>query len=244
MVAVDAYELRARLTPALVIALPWVWVVVAVVQSFVSTLLTTSAATLISLALLYAFSFVVRGLGRRIEDRLWASWGGPPSATVLGDADSTFSAGTKSRLRSSLATTLGINGATEASWTNDLHQVQDAFRLVRQHIRQHDHNGLWSAHNAEYGFLRNLLGGWWLLLLNSLLSAGVTGLLWHTRGGKTLLILTILSLGLGLAAIVGRIFVLPGATRKAANRYAESAWTSFLINSQRADQITQGRGGA
>ena len=144
MVAVDAYELRARFAPALVIASPWVLVVVAVVQAFASTLLTTSAAALIFLALLYAFSFVVRGLGRRIENGLWASWGGPPSATVLGDADSTFSAETKSRLRSSLATTLGINGATEASWTNDLHQVQDAFRLVRQHIRQHDHNGLWS----------------------------------------------------------------------------------------------------
>lgn len=244
MVAVDAYELRARFAPALVIASPWVLVVVAVVQAFASTLLTTSAAALIFLALLYAFSFVVRGLGRRIENGLWASWGGPPSATVLGDADSTFSAETKSRLRSSLATTLGINGATEASWTNDLHQVQDAFRLVRQHIRQHDHNGLWSAHNAEYGFLRNLLGSWWLLLLNSLLSAGVNGLFWHTRGGKTLLILTILSLGLGLAAIVGRIFVLPGATRIAAIRYAESAWTSFLTNSQRADQTTQGKGGA
>lgn len=244
MVAVDAYELRARFAPALVIASPWVLVVVAVVQAFASTLLTTSAATLIFLALLYAFSFVVRGLGRRIETGLWTAWGGPPSATVLSDADSTFSTATKLRIRTSLATTLRIKGATESSWANDLHQVQDAFRLVRQYIRQHDHNGLWFAHNAEYGILRNLLGSWWLLLLNSLLSAGVTGLLWQGRGGKTLLILTILSLGLGLAAIVGRILVLPGATRMAAIRYAESAWTSFLANSQRTDQTNQGRGGA
>ena len=70
MVAVDAYELRARFAPALVIASPWVLVVVAVVQAFASTLLTTSAAALIFLALLYAFSFVVRGLGRRIENGL------------------------------------------------------------------------------------------------------------------------------------------------------------------------------
>jgi hypothetical protein len=244
MIAVDPYELRARLAPALVIASPWVLVVVAFVQVFASTLLTSSATALIFVALLYAFSFVVRGLGRQIENGLWTSWGGQPSATVLSDTDSTFSAETKSRLRTSLAATLGISGATEASWTNDLHQVQDAFQLVRQHIRQRDQNGLWSVHNAEYGFLRNLLGSWWLLLLNSLLSAGVTGVFWHARGGKNLLMLTVLSLGLGLSAIVGRIFVLPGATRTAAIRYAESAWTSFLANSQSADQATQGRGGA
>lgn len=243
MVVIDAYELRARFAPALVIASPWVLVVVAFVQALAPTLLATSAAALIFLVLLYAFSFIVRGLGRRIEKGLWASWGGPPSATFLSDNDSTFSAETKSRLRTSLATTLGINGAIESGWTNNLHQVQDAFRLVRQYIRQYDHNGLWSVHNAEYGFLRNLLGSWWLLLLNSLLSAGVTSLFWHARGGKTLLAISILSLGLGLAAIVGRIFVLPGATRIAATRYAESAWTSFLANSQSADPITQGRAG-
>jgi hypothetical protein len=39
MVAVDAYELRARFAPALVIASPWVLVVMAFVQAFASTFL-------------------------------------------------------------------------------------------------------------------------------------------------------------------------------------------------------------
>jgi len=242
MVVVDAYELRARFAPALVVASPWVLVVVAFVQAFASTLLTTSAATLVFLVLLYAFSFVVRGLGRRIENGLWTSWGGPPSATAISETDPTFSAETKSRIRTSLAATLRIKGTTELGWANDVSQVQEAFRLVRQHIRQHDPNGLWFAHNAEYGFLRNLLGSWWLLLLNSLLSAAVSGVLWHVHGGKTLLILTALSLGLALIAIIGRIFFLPGATRTAAVRYAESAWTSFLANAQSADASKEGGG--
>src|SRR5262249_27590972 len=36
--------------------------------------------------------------------------------------------------------------------------IHDAFRLVRQYLRQHDHDGLWSKQNIEYGFCRNLLG--------------------------------------------------------------------------------------
>lgn len=240
MIVIDAYELRARFAPTLVITSPWVVVILAFAQEFTSTALTTSAAALLFLALLYALSFVVRGLGVKTENRLWSLWGGPPSATVLGETNATFSTETKLQLRTSLAVAFGIKGATESSWANDMNQVQEAFRLVRQHIRQHDPNGLWSAHNAEYGFLRNLLGSWWLLLLNSLLSAGVSGVFWYTRGGTTLLILTALSLGMALAAIVGRIFVLPGATRTAAIRYAESAWTSFLTNFQSADHTRQG----
>lgn len=240
MMVFDAYEVRARLAPALVVASPWMLVVAALLQASASTLLSTSAAAVVFIALIYAFSFAVSHLGRRIEDGLWNSWGGPPSATVLSKADATFSAETKSRIRSSLVATLGIRGTTLPGWAAETDRVQETFRLVRQLIRQRDPKGLWSTHNAEYGFLRNLLGSWWLLLLNSLLAAGVCGVLWHMRGGETIFILGALSLGLALTAILGRIFILPSAIRSASVRYAESAWTSFLANAQRTDHNNQG----
>lgn len=236
----DAYEIRARLAPALVVVSPCMLVIVALLQASAPTLLSTSASAVVFIALLYAFSFVVRHLGRRIEDGLWHSWGGPPSAMVLSEADNTFSAETKSRIRSSLEATLGIKGTTLPGWADETDQVQETFRLVRQHIRQRDPNGLWSTHNAEYGFLRNVMGSWWLFLLNSLFATGVCSVLWLMRGGETLFILGALSLGLALTAISGRIFILPSATRTAADRYAESAWTSFLANAQRTNHNNQG----
>lgn len=72
------------------------------------------------------------------------------------------------------------------------------------------------------------------MLLNSLFSAVINGGLWYARsGGKILLLLAALSFGLAVVAIACRIFVLPGALRIAAVRYAESAWISFLASSQR-----------
>lgn len=240
MIVFDTYEMRARLAPALVVASPWVLVAVALAQSCASTLLSTSAAAVIFVTLLYAFSFVVRHLGRRIEERLWTSWGGPPTAMLLGEVDGTFNEETRSRIRSSLETTLGIQGVSEAGWTHNVDKVQEAFRIARQHIRQRDPRGLWSTHNAEYGFLRNLLGSWWLMLVNALLATGACSVHWRAHGDKTIFVLGVLNFALALFAIAGRIFVLPSLTRTAAFRYAESAWTSFLANAQKADDSRQG----
>ena len=73
MFVFDAYEIRARLAPALVVASPWVFVGVALIQQSTSTLASTSAAATVFLALLYGFSFAVRNLGKRIEPGLWSS---------------------------------------------------------------------------------------------------------------------------------------------------------------------------
>jgi len=226
----DIYEVRARIAPALIVALPWIFGILALAQALGTMSLMTSGAALGFLALLYVFSFMVRGLGRRIEERLWQSWGGPPSATILSAGDSTFSAETKVRIRVALKEALGIKGAGDPNWNRDVTQVQEAFRLVRQYIRQRDPRGLWLTHNAEYGFLRNLLGSWWLLLINSLLVAGIGAMLYRELGCTLSLVVAGACLGLGLVAIAVRVFVLPAATRTAAARYAESAWTSFITN--------------
>ncbi len=234
MTVFDAYEIRARLAPALVVASPLVLIVVALVQASTSTFLTTSAGAVVFVTLLYTFSFLVRHLGRRVENELWTTWGGPPSATVLREADTTFSVETKSRIRSFLASTLGITGTDDPGWGDNVDGVQEAFRLVRQNIRQQDPKGLWFTHNAEYGFLRNLLGSWWLLVLNSIVAVGISGVLWYAHGGKPYIFLAALSLAFALASVFGRIAVLPSAVQTAATRYAESAWTSFLANAQEA----------
>jgi len=240
----DPYEVRARFAPALIVTSPWLLLIAALVKDVQFSAGAASVAALVFLALLYMSSFVVRRLGRRIEGRLWESWGGPPSAVVLTDSDTTFSLKTKADLRMAVTRSLGIQEASDPQWAMDVHRVQEAFRLVRQHLRLTDPQGLWFTHNAEYGFLRNLWGSWWLWLLNSILSGAVAGLLWHARKAKMLLLASGFSLALGLAAIALRSFALPAATRIAAFRYAESAWTSFLYASHCALKTKSGGSGA
>ena len=228
----DAYEIRARLAPALVVASPLVFVGVALIQQSTPTLASTSAAATVFLALLYAFSFAVRNLGKRIEPGLWSSWGGAPSATLLRGDDTTLSAPTKTRICAAIGQELGVQGTDDPQWANSAPLVQDAFRLVRQFIRQKDPNGLWFKHNGEYGFLRNVLGAWWLWLANSVVTVGICGTLWWQGQGALYLALAALGLVTAVMAILARTVVLPEATRLAALRYAESAWTAFLVNAQ------------
>lgn len=240
----DPYEIRARFAPTLIVMSPWLLLIGALVGDVQMSASTASVAAIVFLAVPYGFTFAVRSLGRRIEDRLWESWGGPPSAVVLTDGDTTFSPETKAAIRTALSSSLGIEGATGPHWASNAQQVQEAFRMVRQHLRLGDPHGLWSTHNAEYGFHRNLLGSWWLWLLHSVLSAALAGLLWYLGRGKIFLLASGFSLALGLAAIVLRSLVLPAATRIAAFRYAESAWTSFLHSAQGAPKFASGGAGA
>ncbi len=240
MVAIDTYELRARFAPALLVASPWILVAVAFIQTYAAPLITTSVAAVIFLVLLYGFSFVVRGLGLKIENGLWRSWGGPPSAVILTENDHTFPPETKSRIKRNLVTELGIPKDIETDRPTDLDRTQDAFRLVRQYLRQRDPNGVWYTHNAEYGFLRNLFGSWWLLLINALVAATVCGILWATTDGQTLLVLALINAAIALIAVATRFLILPSATRIAAFRYAESAWSSFLVQTSSGHQNRRG----
>jgi len=236
----DPYEVRARFAPTLIVMSPWLLLIVALLGDVQLSASTGSVAALVFLALLYGFSFAVRSLGRRIEDRLWESWGGPPSALVLTDGDTTFTPETKAAIRTALSSSLGIQEATDPHWASNPPRIQEAFRLVRQHLRLGDPHGLWSTHNAEYGFLRNLLGSWWLWLLNSVLTAALALLLWYLGRGKMFLFASGFSMALGAVAIGLRSRVLPAATRTAAFRYAESAWTSFLHSAQGGRKLVAG----
>ncbi len=228
----DAYELRARLTPALIVTSPFLLVAGAVAPPTLSNALASSASGLIFLALLYLFSFLVREAGRRIESSLWRSWGGPPSTIVLTESDETFSAQTKQEIFDALSSVMHIQGAIQPGWARAAGPVQDAFSKVRQFIRQHDPAGLWARHNAEYGFLRNLLGAWWLWLINCSIAALACGAVWYYRGGEVPAALAWGGAALAVVAISARSVILPKAVRSAAFRYAESAWLSFLTQSK------------
>jgi len=169
----DAYEVRARLAVAVIVGLPVVLPLLTLVPADWLGRLGLGA---VALFVLYGFGFCVAGLGAWVERRLWRQWGGPPSTRFCRWSDDTWGKPLKEQLHEAVNRKFRLElfhrrrerenpeGADQA--------IKDAFGRVRSHLRQHDPNSLWSSHNAEYGFARNLTGS---AILGALLSvlAGV-----------------------------------------------------------------------
>ena len=228
----DRYEFRARLAPAVGVASPLVLPPLAFgVQVEGGWMWTTVAATVL-LVVIYIFSFVVRHLGKRIEQELWDDWGGPPSTTIIGPHDHTFHDTTKGRIYSAVLRETGIDidpsHSDVSAWKQS---TWEAFRFVRQFLRERDKCGLWFTHDAEYGGLRNLLGG--LPLAAGMASTAVIacGAALYLNPTTLTGLLTILAAAVVVLSFVLKKHWLPGIVRVTAFRYAESAWTAFLSTS-------------
>jgi hypothetical protein len=224
----DAYEVRALLGVAVVVGLPVVLPVVSLVPADWLGRLGLGA---ISVFVLYGFGFCVAALGRRAERRLWQEWHGPPSTRFCRWSDDTWGKPLKERLHAAIARTFGLElfqrrrerdnpeGADQA--------IKDAFARVRSYLRQHDGNGLWYSHNAEYGFARNLTGSALFGALVAVLGCAGSLIVWWYQGATTALVLAIID-----AVFVPTFIVLhrimPAVTKQRADRYAESAWHGFL----------------
>ena len=94
----DIYTIKARLAPALIVLLPIGMAIGAWFPLNEDTvgLLSTSIS---SLALLTLFSQLARGPGKRIQSKLFAKWGGMPSALMLSYSNTSLPI--ESRARSS-----------------------------------------------------------------------------------------------------------------------------------------------
>jgi hypothetical protein len=99
---------------------------------------------------------------------------------------------------------------------------------VRQYIRQHDSNGLWSKYNIEYGFSRNLLGCRVLWLMIGVVSALFTVIYGWRIGTGILNPATAVEVGLAAAAAYGGWKFLPHAAKRIADGYASAAWIALL----------------
>jgi len=231
----DPYELKARIAPGLILS---VAVLVDVVCAFpvLSSLPLFAATGVCSLALIYGLGNFARGRAQAKEFPLWASWGGPPSTRFLRHRDSHFGDGLKSSIRGELLRRFSVNlmSPDEEGINPDLadRQIVDSFRQVRSYLRRKDADGLWQKHNIEYGFYRNLLGcrvAWVILSLTALAFSVVTAI----RTSQSLINAgsIVSALSLACALYVGW-FVLPSATKRVAEEYAESAWMAFLHLSQ------------
>jgi hypothetical protein len=193
-----------------------------------------AASSLFSIALLYGLGNIVRALGESMEVELWRNWDGPPSTRYLRHRDRTFGSALKTSLRYAIEQQFGIHllsADEELKNRGDADRaIADAFVRVRQYLRKRDSDGLWSKHNAEYGFSRNLLACRVLWVVVSLCACIFAGFFAAKTGASVLnpaVAIGIISL---ICAVYVGWFLLPNATKKIAEGYAESAWMAFLDN--------------
>lgn len=228
---VDSYDLKARYTPALIVSLPFLITLWTCFNPEYETL-STAVKGIISAAILYFASVIVRANGKKIEPGLWESWGGPPSTQIVQWKNSHIGDVLKQKYHQCIKDLSDLPMPNAEQEQNDPEtaktMIEDAFKRVKGTIRQHDKNGLWSIANAEYGFARNLLGSRILYLTTSILAIVISAIC-ALISFSNLAIIGIALLIINIAA--GQYFAykrLPAYTEQVSWRYAEHAWESYF----------------
>lgn len=234
----DPYEIRARIVPSIIVCLPLIITLLTIASEISGSLFHLLGSGVALIVLIYALSFLVRHYGKKIEPDLWAKWDGPPSTRFMRWRDQTWNAVLKHQFHAAVERICGIKlkskkEEADAPVETD-QQIAQAFLQVKAIVRRDEPEGVWTKHNAEYGFHRNLLGSRGLWLMFSILGAAICGVVWNfTRAD-----MSIVGFTLNIVLVVGSILwgwhFLPKFVKDSANRYSESVWNSFLVSAKRS----------
>lgn len=244
---VDGYDLKARVTPAAINFSPALFTIYYCFPALYNSPLLAACSGLIGIALIYLCAMLNRHLGVREQDRLWKSWGGPPSTRFARYRDSRFSSEQKNRIRIALSDQFRLQLATDDQEMKnpekaDQH-ISKAFLEVKEFLRQNEQAALVDKHNVEYGFTRNLLAGRFIFAGSAALGVLICGFAsgdnaWTLNSGVGLNLI-FLAVWLPIAS-----FVLPDMLKKNADTYAERAWLTFLKiagNNVKSKTTSEGR---
>ena len=178
-------------------------------------------------------SSVVRYYGQTVEPELWRSWDGPPSTRFLRWRDAAFGEDMKQKLHKTVKAVCDIELKSRQAELKEPdtadEKIWQAFTQVKTLVRQKDPQGVWLTYNAEYGLYRNLYGSRYIWLAFSILGAIACGYFWKTYNNDTLLLGLVLNAFASLIILIMGWYYLPKMIWRAANRYAESVWTTFLV---------------
>ena len=227
----DRYERKARLLPGLIVALAPAITAATAAHDLVTWYAAIGAGFGVELVLAFGLGLVARAAGRRIEDALWESWGGPPTTRWLRPSDTTCSDQQKTRWRTAIKqlTSFTLPATMTPSRTpEDVDRlIRDATKQLRYAIRERPEARMVGVHNEGYGFARNLLGlrWWWIGLAALSLAVGAVLLVMGNRAMVAPLLVSGLSLLIG--GFAGR--ALPVHVRQCADRYAESLLAAALL---------------
>lgn len=159
----DPYERPARLYPALLALLPLLALIM-LMYGPKTTALTGAVTVAVSCGGLYLTTNLARELGRRLEKKLFAEWGGKPTTQLLRHRDKDIESVTKHRYHLFLASKINETFPDKDQETNNPEAADDIYqsgvRWLLNHTRPDDTKkfDLIFKENVAYGFRRNALG--------------------------------------------------------------------------------------
>lgn len=157
----DTYERPARLYPALLAGAPLV-AIAAGIYGVTLELKSGAFTAIVSIGVVYLLSTIARELGKRLEDTLYASWGGKPTTQLLRHRDRTLENVTKARYHAFLSSKVSITFPTPQQELDDPVTADDTYasaaRWLLDRTRDRKRFPLLFKELVAYGFRRNCLG--------------------------------------------------------------------------------------
>ena len=231
----DPYDRRARTLPALLCLLPPLVVLVIVYPASVSWQ-QAAFGLLVWCGGVFLLSRIARDSGKRIQDKLFATWSGAPTTRLLRHRDRHLDVHTKRELHAQLVRLTGLTLPTAPQEDADADAADEVYRaavtwLIKR-TRDPKRFSLLFKENVNFGFQRNALGlRWvgvafagisvlWILVAAGLLTAAYPH--YHADRWQSIslpmgasLLVSLLMLAVWLLAIT------PGAAKRTAFAYAE-----------------------
>jgi hypothetical protein len=164
MVGFDEYNRKARLTPGLLAVVPIAFLVVTLGwKKYPAVALATGIIGGAGAA--YLLAILVRHMGRRVEPRLWASWGGPPTTALLRTRTATDNEVRRDSWRAAVEAITGVSLLSATQERDDPAKADETIEAaVSQvlHLGQDANYPIVRAENIQYGFERNFYGLRWV----------------------------------------------------------------------------------
>lgn len=227
MLGLDAYTIRARVGPALLVAIP-LWIAVTVwFPGVTANALVSGAGAWFALAVLA--DQIGRDGGRNKQPGLFREWGGVPSTAMLRHRDPRLNRVTRARYHGKLGLMVGVpipSPESEAAAPEKADEIYEScVELLRERTRDHKRFALVFAENVSYGFRRNVWGmrpgGTALALGGSAACAVRLGVEWL----KSEAIMSAPALGLLACAVLSALWLVrftPEWVKVAAEAYARA----------------------
>lgn len=242
---VDAYDLKARYAPGLLLVLPILLTIWTCFNSEIKEI-SNFIGGILSAALVYGLSVIVRGMGQKLELKLKKRWGGFPSTLVVSLGDDTLGQNLKKQYLEAAHKylKLPIPSLEEQRDNPDKssRMIEQIFTRIKGVIREKDKHGLWSIALAEYGFVRNLYASRSIWLVCCIIGCGLSGLFLYINFTKLILVGLILNGFLLTGCLLLGWVILPQHTQKVGFRYAENCWESFYNICQVKKEIKRKEG--
>lgn len=233
----DAYEIQARVLPAMLVVLPVAVLVVQIGMAKRNWLAMIGWGAGLEVVLSVLVSKVGHALGARLQARLEKQWGGLPTHAWLRPADPSHSEQQRKVWWKALLNLTGLDIAKAAAESDPAEVdrvIADTVMTARNKIKGNKKAALVQTYNITFGFARNLAGMKWLTFAICVVCSGLSAwgnLHWGFETSGTVIQL----LFLVIAAVY--FWLANGYVRHCAVRYAEfffAAMTSI------AGQIEKG----